>query len=651
MAIVKPAFTYKVNQAGSTVPAGQFTISIYRNGRWVYDSIMGDNVNALIADSKYRLSSLSYLSDEQYEEISQDPEKEAAEREGIEALNENSVFSKPELPAKEEEIIPEPLAETPVETPSTSSEAKPEYKYNPPVTPTPPKNIDSGQKDKARILNVFSASIILDELSIQQTPGEGSKTQKANDLVSTEYPLIKINDYYLSKDEIDYFTIDSTGKVPEIILSVSFSDELFISKNMPMDGDIISIAIQSKTDVLKPIRNDYVITGVRSTRKKSDGTSVSMTFFGKLFIPGWDAYMGSESTKGTSMEALKKVAKTIGLGFNTNEDNTDDLQIWYSIDTIAEVVDQVTERAWRDEDSFFDWWVDIYYNLNFVNVQKQLLSQENQVDDAALIGNVPNSFWWGNKNDETVGTAKVFSNYVNFRTSSFFITNWRPINNSSKITFEYGTSSYCSFFEHNNILFEDPEAKKYWELEIPPDYDTDKLETHIILRGRTRWDASTGSGESAKANYNYNDIYKRVAWTGTQYTISNPQEENTVWTGNHHKNYMRARVHNLINKVELEKLNVEIEVQGVNLNVIKGDKVPIALIKKDRLEAIKVDEDFQQAEMLDKFYSGWYYVKGFSLTWINQADDILSNFSQSFLLTRREWPTPVATAPRKNENQ
>jgi hypothetical protein len=273
------------------------------------------------------------------------------------------------------------------------------------------------------------------------------------------------------------------------------------------------------------------------------------------------------------------------------------------------------------------------------------------MEDAALIGNVPNSFWWGNQNDETVGTAKVFSNYINFRTSSFFIINWRPINNSSKITFEYGTSSFCSFFEHNNILYEDPETKKYWELEIPPDYDTEKLETHIILRGRASWDPSTGNGETAKANYNYSDIYKRVAWLGTQYTISNPGAENTQWTGNHHRNYMRARVHNLINKVELEKLNVEIEVQGVNLNVIKGDKVPIALIKKDRLEAIKVDEDFSQAEMLDKFYSGWYYVKGFKLQWNNQIDDILSNFSQRFLLTRREWPTPVSAAPRKNENQ
>ena len=114
---------------------------------------------------------------------------------------------------------------------------------------------------------------------------------------------------------------------------------------------------------------------------------------------------------------------------------------------------------------------------------------------------------------------------------------------------------------------------------------------------------------------------------------------------------MRARVHNSVNNIELEKLNVEIEVQGVNLNIIKGDKIPIALIRKDRLEAIKVQNDFSQSEMLDKFYSGWYYVSGFTLSWENQEETILNNFSQSFMLTRREWPTPVPAEPRKNENQ
>lgn len=525
------------------------------------------------------------------------------------------------------------------------------YTFKPPQRDqAPTKTADGEQGGGARIWNVFKSAIVLDELSLPEThPGKGN-TQKIEDLVSIQYPLIKINDYYVGENEIDSFAIDSTDKLPIITLSLSFVNELFLSKNMPKDGDIISVMIQSKSSVLKPIRNDYVITGVVSNKRNTNlGGVISMTFFGQLFIPGLDAYIGSPSIKGTSMEALKAKARELGLGFNTNEDNTDDKQIWMDYHQVSrDFIDEVSERSWKDQNSFFDWWIDVYYNLNFVNIQKQLLASEQTVDEAALIGNVPKEYYWGNTDSETAGTAKVFSNYIGFRTSSFFIRTWRPINRSSKITFDYGTSIVGGFFEHNNILYDNPDSQKYWEIDTSPSYDKNKVDTHILLRGRANWDASINRDEPARANYKYNEIYKRYPWLGIQYTISNPDDDNTKWTGNQHRNYLNARVHNFVNLVELDKLNVEIEVQGVNLNIIKGDKVPIVLIKKDRYEAMLIDTDSEAKEAMDLFYSGWYYVKGFGLSW-SKGETVLNNFSQKFLLTRREWPAPVPTEKRKEE--
>lgn len=528
------------------------------------------------------------------------------------------------------------------------------YTFNPaPKEKAPSKSPNASQEGGARIWNVFESKIIMDELSLPQTSKEEGIKQKVEDLVSTEFPLIKINDYYVSRGEIDSFEIDSTDRVPKITLSLSFSNELFLSKNMPKDGDIISIALRSKSEVLKPIRNDYVITGVIAGKRSTNNPGIiAMTFFGELFIPGWSSFLGDASEKGTSMQILKRAADQLGLGFNTNETETDDKQIWLVWNSPEEFIEEVVNRSWKDENSFFDWWVDVYYNLNFVNVQKQLLASEEAIDDAALIGNVPKEYWWGSDENKTVGTAKVFSNYIGFRTSPFFIRNWRPINRSSKITFDYGTALNCTFYEHNNILYDEPDSKKYWELEIPPAYDGEKVNTHILLRGRATWDASINNDEPARANYNYTELYNKAPWLGIQYTISNPEDDNLQWTGNHHRNYMRARVHNTINNIELEKLNVDIEVQGVNLNIIKGDKIPIVLIKKDRAEALLVQDDFDAKETIDFFYSGWYYVRGFTLSWITGGyGDILNSFSQSFTLTRREWPTPVPTDKRKKNNQ
>jgi hypothetical protein len=101
--------------------------------------------------------------------------------------------------------------------------------------------------------------------------------------------------------------------------------------------------------------------------------------------------------------------------------------------------------------------------------------------------------------------------------------------------------------------------------------------------------------------------------------------------------------------VELEKLNVEITVQGTNLNIIRGDKLPIVLIQKDRFENLLVDKKFTKDAAVEFFYTGWYYVKGFNLSWIKTQDPVFSDFSQTFVLTRREWPAPVPVDAIKKE--
>jgi hypothetical protein len=197
------------------------------------------------------------------------------------------------------------------------------------------------------------------------------------------------------------------------------------------------------------------------------------------------------------------------------------------------------------------------------------------------------------------------------------------------------------------VLYRDPEKTKYWSFKIEPAYDKEKVNSHILLRGRAKWDPSINSNEPAKANYDFLELYNVSPWLGIQYTISNPAEDNTKWTGNHHKNYLRAQMQNILNLVELDKLNVEINVQGTNLNIIKGDKLPIVLVQKDRVENLITDPTFNLGEALEFFYTGWFYVKGFTLSWMRGTKPLFSNFSQSFLLSRREWPAPVPVDPVK----
>jgi hypothetical protein len=500
------------------------------------------------------------------------------------------------------------------------------------------------EESVSRIRVLFEKTIQLDELSIR---GEKTKSnQRAEDSISLEFPLIKINNYTLNKTEISSVTIDSTNFLPTITLNVLFGNQEFLAREMPKDGDIISIAIRNRSDLLKIIRNDYVITGVHvlpnTTQRKSP---VSMTFFGELFVPGLKSQKNDFSYVGTSFGALMDFAKRYGLGFATNEDDTDDRQIWLKANTTGDIyVNNVISRAWKDDSSFYSAWIDVYYNLNFVNVNKQLMSAESQVDIAVLLDNLDKNYTYGAKTGEedTNLTVKVFSNFTQALNTSFYIKSWRPLNRSSAITFQIGTKMTCEMFEHTANVYINPDTSKYWDIPVEPTYDRDKAKKMMLLRGRATYVRDKDNPDLERANYPFVDLYEKFPWLGIQYTITNSNEDNKQWDGNHHKHYQLARVKNLINNKELDKLNLHIEVIGNNFNIIRGDKLPVGLIRTDVIENKKINPDNKIQEALDLLYSGWYYVKGFKLYWSSKNwGTIQSNFVQEFILTRREWPAPI----------
>jgi hypothetical protein len=278
---------------------------------------------------------------------------------------------------------------------------------------------------------------------------------------------------------------------------------------------------------------------------------------------------------------------------------------------------------------------------------------ESEVDIAASMANIDKNWAHGAVTESESATlvAKVFSNYAQYRTSSFYIKTWKPSNKSSDITFQLGTKTVCEMFEHNSTIYENPKTEKnknYWTIPIEPAYDQNKVKNRILLRGRAAYVKSEVNDDLERVNYSYVDLYEKYPWLGIQYSVYNPDEDHAKWNGNHHQNYHKSRVHNLINLKELDKLNLHIEVDGNNFNIIRGDKVPVVLIRKDMVESLKINKNDNYGDIMDLFYSGWYYVKGFVLHWSNSsAASVISGFTHEFNLTRREWPTPIPIQPIK----
>lgn len=627
----------------------EFTYNSYQNTSTIFVEVYGDGV--LITTKEYGLTNYTTVS------ATQDT-KFFVENMGILGVN-NTDFYKKGNPDLNNKPSPPPQDPPKVEPPPPPVEVKPSPPTTPPLTITPPPNTKApdpqSTKTQGTVYRVVTTeikpNIETDEISL---PGEqNDKKQKLEDRASIEYPLIRINDYILAKSEILSMEIDCTGFLPRILLQAAFFNQTFMSREMPKDGDVISVTIRNKSDAIKIIKADFVITSVMSVASNTNVKAMTqVTFFGELFIPGLKSQKNDFSTVGTSMDALMEFCKQSGLGFSTNEDDTDDKQIWLKANISGDLyANNVTNRAYRDSESFYACWIDLYYNFNFVNLNKQLLSAETEVDIAALLHNLDTNYTQGVKSDQedTITMPKVFTNFISFRTTPFYIKSWKPVNMSSVITFQIGTKMTCEMFEHNKNVYDQPDASKYWAIPIEPTYDKDKISNSILLRGRATFHSDPKGKDLERANYTYTDLYEKYPWLGIQYTISNPGDDNLQWDGNHHKNYQRARVQNLINNKELDKLNLEIDINGTNFNIMRADKMPVALIRKDPIDTKQIDPKNEAQTAVDLFYSGWFLVKGFTVRWNTEnKDSVMSNFSQTFILTRREWPTPIAVEPIKS---
>lgn len=486
------------------------------------------------------------------------------------------------------------------------------------------------QNEKSIIRSFLDPTIELDEISFSDVEegtnpnaesGRGTKVQKR---IGNLFPLIQINEYILHEEELDKMVIDSTGFIPTIDLrfTLGSSPSTFVSTAIPKDGDRVNVFIRARDDSFKPIRNDYLITDVNTTKgANNQGNGMTFKISGELFIPGiHDERIVAFS--GTSINVLEEIAEELGLGFATNEDSTEDEQTWIcGNDTYQNLIKHISSAAWKNESSYFRSFIDIYYHLNFVNIGNQF-NDSTELDDALVDVLLSQDTEEGEEISKGI-EKKYFTNVEDREGTNMHIRNYRVINNSSDISNKYGYKIYSEFFDQNSL--------EKWSLYSEPIITPGAENKNILLKGRP--------GE---------DFYKtqiKKRWMGVQYT--NPE-------GNVHDKYLFSQVHNLINNMELEKMKLEIEVPRANFNVYRGERIPCLLISSgepmktpylETEEEVELGNEFNKPgrPVVDKIYSGFYMIEGMVFKYSARnpdATDEFGHFKEELVLTRREWPTP-----------
>ena len=495
--------------------------------------------------------------------------------------------------------------------------------------------------------------IRFDELSLSENGGTSTNGGSQLNTVGNDYPIIRINDMVLGKDDIQSMLISSKGFLPTIELSLKFANTALISKNMPKDGDMVSVFVRTNTSAINYLRNDFIINHVDSNvSSKSANNTVFLR--GELFIEGFTSNNNTFGIIGTSKDVMKEIAKKFKMGFAYNDaDDMDDLQNWLCCFSSPQVfIEDVTRHSWKNNMSFFKSWVDLYYNLCFVNVNKFLSSDENPEDEIDLtffsstvaLNDLTSS---NDKPDNAKPFLKVFSNFDSFKGSSFYISKWHPVNRSNSLSSGY--SNIIHSFTHNQNVYIENKDNCEDTLIVNPVYDTSKLDSYIILRGRAKYDENANpDNEQARVNYSMQNTYINHIWSGVEYKMDKDENSssNNTWSGNVHHNYHNAAYQNEINDIELNKLYIEVVCDGLCLQVMRGERVPVFLKYNTPLDKNISPDD----PGFNRFYSGYYIVDSIEYKYNGKVKTGYSSFSTIMSLKRREWPTPEAIKSDSNDN-
>lgn len=419
-------------------------------------------------------------------------------------------------------------------------------------------------------------------------------------LMSHYKPIIIINDYKIQNDSIKNLTIDCESKIPTINFTFTDINKDFTTKNYPKDGDVVCLYIGAGDDeeTFKPIRADFNIKNIYDL---SYDLNKIYQIDGELNID----YIYNEKCAVykdvTSYDALLKIASELNIGFASNIENTDDKQTWInSYKTSLRMIEDINDSSYKDDDSFFTYYIDLYYYLNYIECNAIFNDADNDSRDekSAPLVNTTNTLYDIKAiKDYNVDVRESYYDYFyltndqRHAAKDNFISTFGVVSNANQVKDFIGYKTYVNYYDMNN--------EEYIQEFISP---------------------LTSEGSNLiPVNKPLNDLKEidkdtRTLWLGIQ-------------SDNVHPNYKHSRINNRNNSYEFDKYGLDVTITSFNPRIIKMQKVYCKIYNTDLQErykeltkeeqdlVIKTGDEF--AYLIDKKLTGWYVVTGYKFKLIN----------------------------------
>ncbi len=360
---------------------------------------------------------------------------------------------------------------------------------------------------------------------------------------------------------IDNIKLTNSKFLPEIEMLCKDDIGILMDSLFPLDYDtILSIFVKSTSEETLPIRMDFKIIEFNPIKTSVDSTDKIFIIKGILNVEKLHYTTFEVFPQKTSYNLLDDLTKTLKLGFATNISNTNDNMSWINpADTYLNFIQNVTKRSYISDDSFVWSFIDFYYNLNFVDIEKELYDKPKNIQ--SLNSTTINTT---DEESEDDWVELYLSTSDNLGATNKYISKYNLNNKSLKSNLESGYQYSTRWFNKSENTIE-----------------------HVLTR------------ENKTENKNLTQLITEepisdMNWGGS--FLGKVDEDNV------HKNYHLALTINEFNISKLHKVVMTVTLQTTNFEVRRFQNIAVDFVDINLLNDATAD--------IKEKLSGYWFVTG-----------------------------------------
>ena len=465
-----------------------------------------------------------------------------------------------------------------------------------------------------KILQITKPEILLDELSIvdmESPENQQVTTIKPSKVLGSFFPYIVINAFEFAINDVIFFELINSEFIPSIRVRVRDNTGMFMGRHFPKDGDVLSFWIRANNEnTFKPIRIDFDILNIDPDRTSNQDRASTFNIFGQMKVPGLLAENNFAYRNLSSWDTLLNMSEKLGLGFASNESDTDDKMTWINPTGInSTFIKHVIDNSYKDNNSFFHGFIDPYYVFNFININS-LFSVDAEVEESEVyVTNTADLGITDDENKSIIPSPMILTNHEQYQGTTKFLVSYKMFNTSGRVFLTNGYSRYVQYFDTETfeslVGLIDPQT-------------TTRSEKYVHLKGRMIWKNDEFVSEGIK------DIQVKQRYMGKR-----GKNMHTVFPYSNMLNYQ--------NMQEIFKMGMYVELESADMTLYRYQNIPVYIFEYDVavkkfLEDTSVQEEEIPEMSMNKFLSGNYLIAGIDYFW-----DYPGPIRQRLTLIRREF--------------